>query len=75
MTRAAAPIIHCLATKLDAIRDEHEAASSAAFVGSALWRATLASGWRDGVCLREAGHAGACEYTEFGGEKERRKAS
>jgi hypothetical protein len=69
-------VVHCFATKLETLCDECERVhGNGAFVGSVVWRATLARDWRDGLCMRDAGHAGPCVFEELGGEKERKRAS
>jgi len=77
MTHAKHITVRCLARKLEVLCDEFEAARGPnTFVGSPEWRATLHQDWRDGTCLREAGHAGNCEFTDdVRRDEKERKAS
>jgi hypothetical protein len=69
-------VVHCFKTKLEALEEAHEQEhGNGTFVGSVVWRATLARDWHNGVCMMDAGHSGDCVFEELGGEKANRKAS
>lgn len=69
-------VVHCWASKLELLIEEHEAVNGVgSFVGSALWRATLAPGWRDGVCKLANEHIGDHLFDDDICKSEKRKAS
>jgi hypothetical protein len=65
-----ATIVHCWATKFETLREEWESEHGAdTFVGSPVWQATFAPGWRDGVCMRPMEHKGPCAFACDGEER------
>ena len=58
-------VLHCWMGKREAIEDAYdEAHGPGTFEGSPADIVTKAPGWRDGTCMREAGHEGEHVFTD-----------
>jgi hypothetical protein len=68
--------VHCFCTKLETLeRDYEDEHGPDTFVGSDVWRATLAREWEDGVCRLPADHISEHAFEPIVRSKRERKAS